>query len=120
MSVRRKSGGGNINMYSKRGKALECFIPFSLCDGSTPFRVFIFRVGSRGKAEADKRQHEPIVKMVTSPSIHRVYLSSNTGYVTIPLVKCILNVFSKWWNQHHEGLKCFWCATTYPFMLTKM
>jgi len=107
MGIRRNSGGGNINMFSKRGKALGCFIPFSLCDGSTHFRVFIFKVGSSGKAEADKRQNEPIVKVVSSPSVHRVYLSSSTGYVTIALMKCILNEFSKWWNKHHEGLNCY-------------
>jgi len=40
-SERRKSGGGNPNMFQNRGKALGCFLPFSKCDGSTPFRVLV-------------------------------------------------------------------------------
>ena len=34
---RRKSGGGNNNMFQNRGKALGCFLPITKCDGTTPF-----------------------------------------------------------------------------------
>ena len=45
---RRKSGGGNINLLRFREKALGCYIPFfSMHDGSTPFRVFIFKSGCK-------------------------------------------------------------------------
>lgn len=107
MGERRDSGGGNINAYRKRGKALGCFVPFSLCDGSTPFRVFITKEGSSGKDAASEPQPKPVAKVVPSPDIHRVYLSSKSGFVTIPLFKCILDEFSKWWKQHHEGLNCY-------------
>ncbi len=42
---RRESGGGNLNVCHTREKALGCYIPFSMPDGTTPFRVFIFRAG---------------------------------------------------------------------------
>ncbi len=104
---RRNSGGGNINVYRKRGKALGCFIPFSLCDGSSPFRVFISKEGSRIKAAASEPESEPVADVDSSPNIHRVFLSSPTAYVTIRLFKCILDEFSKWWNSQHEGLNCY-------------
>ena len=45
---RRKSGGGNINLLRFREKSLGCYIPFfSMPDGSTPFRVFIFKSGCK-------------------------------------------------------------------------
>ena len=41
---RRKSGGGNLNVVYTREKALCSYIPFSMPDGTTPFRVYIFKV----------------------------------------------------------------------------
>ena len=40
---RRGSGGNNINFAETRQARLGCcYIPFSMPDGTTPFRVFIF------------------------------------------------------------------------------
>ncbi len=41
----RESGGGNLNVCYTHEKVLGCYIPFSMPDGTTPFRVFIFRAG---------------------------------------------------------------------------
>ena len=43
--------------------------------------------------------------MKPSSGIHGVYLSSNSEYVAIPLFKCILIMYTKLWNQHHQKLK---------------
>ena len=39
---RRNSGGNNNNVVHTRQARLGCYIPFSMPDGTTPFRVFIF------------------------------------------------------------------------------
>ncbi len=39
----KDSGGGSINVWRNRESRLGAYIPFSLPDGSTPFRVFILR-----------------------------------------------------------------------------
>jgi len=104
---RRKSGGGNINVLRIREKALGCYIPFSMPDGSTPFRVFIFRSGSKkegrilphGLAPASER------KLRTRP--HRLFLQSEKGFLTIGLFKIIMEEFIKWWKRDHSGLHCF-------------
>ena len=45
----RNSGGGNFTLFEKRGKVLGCFLPFSRCDGSTPFRVFVSKEKEKKK-----------------------------------------------------------------------
>jgi len=39
----KESGGGNINVIETFEAPLGCYIPFSMPDGTTPFRVFIFK-----------------------------------------------------------------------------
>ena len=104
---RCNSGGGYINVYCKRGKALECIIPFSLCDGTTPFWLFISKESSSRKAAASEPEPEPVAQIDSSSDIHRLFLSNRTGYVTIPLFKCIVDEFSKWWNKLHKSLNCY-------------
>ena len=41
------------------------------------------------------------------PAKYKLYLSSSTGYVTIPLFKRIMEHFAKWWNRYLPGLQCF-------------
>ena len=48
LGERRKSGGGNINVLRDREKAIGCYIPFSMPNGST-LRVFIFKSGCEEK-----------------------------------------------------------------------
>ena len=49
---RRKSGGGNINLLRLSEKALGCYIPFSMVDDGTPFRVFILKGGGGGNEKS--------------------------------------------------------------------
>lgn len=104
---RRKSGGGNINVLRIREKTLGCYIPFSMPDGTTPFRVFIFKSGS-GK-EGRILQHAVVPraerKLRTRP--YRLFLQSKKGFLTIPLFKIIMEEFIKWWTLLHPGLHCF-------------
>ena len=104
---RRKSGGGNINKFSRRVKALGCYIPFSKCDGSTPFRVFVMRDTVTSKPPGPNGEPEENVRVVRTATLYRLYLSSRYGYLTIPLFICILNHFSKWWNESFSGLDCY-------------
>ena len=41
LGERRKSDGGNNHVVQARESSQECYIPFSMADGSTPFSVFI-------------------------------------------------------------------------------
>jgi len=60
-----------------------------MANDNDPFRVFIFKEGSRIKAAASEPESELVVVVDSSPNIHRVFLSSPTAYVTIRLFKCI-------------------------------
>ena len=103
----RKSGGGNINVFKKRIPALGSFTPFSRCDGTTPFRVFVQRVGKSPKRGRPKRGTVHKEKAVHTADSYRLYLSSKTGYMTKPLFKCIMEHFVKWWNAENPGLHCY-------------
>ena len=103
----RKSGGGNSNQYRRGGKTLGCYIPISKCDGTTPFRVFIMKGAENSKPAGPDGQPEENVRVEHTPTLYRLYLSSKSGYVTIPLFKCIMDHFSKWWNESFPGLDCY-------------
>ena len=111
---RRKSGGGNINVFQKRGKALGAFIPFSKSDGTTPFRVFILRDKNSPEASDSVPQSRFVVKFEESPTIRRLYLTSKSGCLTKSLFKIVLEYFSKWWNQENPGLQCFFICDQLP------
>ena len=61
---RRKSGGGSITVFKRRSKALGCFIPFSKCDGTTPFRVFITKDGKPEESGDSPSKPVPNVKVI--------------------------------------------------------
>lgn len=111
---RRKSGGGNVNVNQKRPKSLGAFLPISQCTGSTPFKVFIRRLGKLGKRASSKRQSEVIEKVISTPTEYKLYLSSRTGYITIPLFKRIMEHFANWWNRDHAGLECYLICDKLP------
>ena len=76
-------------------------------DGTTPFRVFIFKSGSKKEG---KILHHALVpkaerKLRTRP--FRLFLQSEKGFLTTKLFKIIMDEFTKWWTRHHEGLHCF-------------
>jgi len=104
---RRKSGGGNANVYRVQGKALGCYIPFSLANGTTPFRVFIFRTGRRRRGVFLPHSQVPRKEYGQSGHPHRLILQSRTGYLTIGLFKRIMQEFINWWKIVNPGLECF-------------
>jgi len=110
----RKSGGGNVNMYRKRGKAVGAFIPFSKCDGTTPFRVFILKDKNAPNSSDPVPPSRFFLKYEESPTIRRLYLTSKTGCMTIPLFKIVLDYFHKWWSKENPGLKCFFVCDQLP------
>ena len=101
---RRKCGGGNINVIRIREKALGCYIPFSMPDGSTPFRVFILRSGSKKECRIHPLFLQPIAERKLRTQPHRLFLQSEKGFLTIGLFKIIMEDFIKWWNRDHKGL----------------
>ena len=109
---RRKSGGGNINVLRVREKALGCYIPFSMPDGSTPFRVFIFKSGCRreGRCLAHALTQTAERGLRTCP--HRLFLESRKGFLTADLFKIVMEEFIKWWRLANPGLHCFMLLTT--------
>ncbi len=116
---RRESGGGNINLFEKRGKVLGCFLPFSKCDGTTPFRVFVSKGESQTESTDSEAQSKPVVKVTGTPELQRLYATSESGYITIPLFKCILDHLSKWWNQCNPSLTCFIICDRLPVHVNK-
>ena len=82
---RRKSGGGNINMIRVREKALGCYIPFSMPDGSTPFRVFIFKSGSKKTGQVLPQARRPTGEARLRTPPERLFLQSEKGFLTTEL-----------------------------------
>jgi len=105
LGERRKSGGGSPTVYKKRGSVAGSFIPISKCDGTTPFRVFIARDVRGKKRGSSGGKFEPIVIAKETTDLYRLYLTSPTGYVTIPLFEIIMQHFCKWWSKHHHRLR---------------
>ena len=93
---RRKSGGGNINVLRIRQKALGCYIPFSMPDGTTPFRVFIFKSGSKKQGRILQHALVPREERKLRARPHRLFLQSKKGFLTNHLFKIIMEDFTKW------------------------
>ena len=104
---RRDSGGGNINTLATRERALGCYIPFSMTDGSTPFRVFIFKADKSDTCDCPVAAVEQIEEEETCDTPHRLFLVSEKGYLTIELFAYIMKEFADWWKEHHPDLHCF-------------
>ena len=65
----RKSGGGNITLFNKRGKVLGCFLPFSRCDGTTPFRVYVTKEKRKKETAVSEVQPDPVIKVKCIPEL---------------------------------------------------
>ncbi len=92
---RRKSGGGNINVFKRRASALGAYIPFSMCNGSTPFKVFVRRVSNLSNRSRSRHRSEENVKVVRSANQYRLHLTSSSGYINLALFRCIMEHFTK-------------------------
>ena len=92
---KRNSGGGNLNALRIREKALGCYIPFSMPDGSTPFRVFIFKSGSKKEGKILPQAVVPIWERRLQTRPHRLFLQSEKGFLTLHLFKINMEEFNK-------------------------
>ena len=104
---KRDSGGGNINALQTRERALGCYIPFSMPDGSTPFRVFIFKRDKTDKDDVPVTALEPLKEIGLREHPHRLFLVSEKGYLTTDLFAYIMKEFAKWWTTTRPGLHCY-------------
>jgi len=104
---RKESGGGTVNVLETRALPLGCYIPFSMPDGNTPFRVFIFRTGPNARGKAFVPAFEPNKDSRLRQQPVRVFLESEKGYLTIELFRYIMKEFTKWWTTTRPGLHCF-------------
>ena len=103
---RRASGGGTINVIQKRERALGSYIPFSTLDGRTPFRVFITNEKTCGKWMTPEDPIVPAEEKGLRETPHRLFLSSETGYVSTELFTCIMDDFTNWWTTTNPGVDC--------------
>jgi hypothetical protein len=91
-------GDGNTHVVRQRERALCSFIPFSQPDGSTPFCAYVFK-------EAHCRRHaqkiivdEPERRGTRRKEPHRVFLASESGYLTTELFRIVMDQFASWWT----------------------
>ena len=104
---RKESGGGTVNVIDIKAYPLGCYIPFSMPDGSTPFRVFIFRTGPNVRGKAFVPAFKPKEERGLREHPVRLFLQSEKGYLTIELFRYIMEEFTKWWTTTRPGLDCF-------------
>jgi len=104
---RKDSGGGTVTVLDVRAYPLGCYIPFSMPDGSTPFRVFIFRTGPNARGKAFVPAFAPKEERGLRNQPYRLFLQSEKGYLTIELFQYIMKKFTKWWTSTRPGLHCF-------------
>ena len=111
---RRKSGGSNINYARTRQARLCSYIPFSMPDGTTPFRVYIFKSEDLGKKSVNFRVLKPAMKHGFTNDVFRLYLSSDTGYLNKTLFEYIMIKFAIWWKSFHGHVDCFMICDNLP------
>ena len=104
---RRNSGGGNINVLRIREKALGCYIPFSMANGTTPFRVFIFKSGCKREGTILAHAVTETAERRLRKCPHRVFLESEKGFLTAKLFKIVMEELVKWRKLANSGLHCF-------------
>ena len=76
-------------------------------DGSTPFRVFIFKRDESDIGDIPVIAVEPDEEIGLREQQHRLFLVSEKGYLTIDLFAYIMNEFAKWWTTTRPGLDCY-------------
>jgi len=103
----RRSGGNTNNFAQKQDARLGCYIPFSMPDGTTPFRVFIFTKSSLKNADDNFTVSLPENEKGLRGDPVRVNLSSATGYLNKALFKVVITEFATWWKSAMGGLDCF-------------
>ena len=60
-------------------------MPFSRRDGSTSFRIFISKEVCQNESADVEAESEPDDELHDTPELQKLYVSSESGYVSIPL-----------------------------------
>ena len=103
----KESAGRNNNVVLTTEPGMGSVIPFSMVDGSTPFRVLIVRTKELYKSKDPEFWLSPEEEKTDPNAPHRVFLHSESGYISIELFSCIMDEFAKWWTSAHPGLDCY-------------
>ena len=115
---RRKSGGSNINYVQTHQARLCCYIPFYMPDGTTPFRVYIFKsedvTKGNEKFEVLTPSKEEAKEKGYGLEPTRLYLSSDTGFLNKSLFRYIIIRFAEWWKINHGFVDCFMICDNLP------
>ena len=111
---RRKSGGSNNNYAQTRHASLGCYIPFSMPDGTTPFRVFILKDKDLARSGADFTVLTPEKEKGLRDDPYRLYLTSEKGYLNKTLFEYVIIQFAIWWHTTRPGLDCFMISDNLP------
>ena len=106
ITERRMTGGGNANVIKSRMRALGSIIPFSIGDGQTPFRVFIINQKTCRDLMIPENPILPKAEKGLRDTPYRLFLSSETGYVSIELFRHIMDAFTYWWTTTRPGVHC--------------
>ena len=103
----RKSSDRNGHVVRSRERALCSYIPFSLADGSTPFRVTLYKTGDGKKKKHSVIAHLPSGERWQRGDPYRLLLPCDSGYLTAELFKYIMEQFTSYWTLDHPGLDCY-------------
>ena len=103
----KDSGGGSTNVCRIREKRLGTYIPFSLPDGTTPFRVFIVKDDEMVDDDSMMVTFAPGWEKGLRGDPHRLFLRSQSGFLNTELFAYIMQEFTKWWTLRNPGLHCF-------------
>ena len=107
------SGLGNPHQEIAKGQVFCTYVPFSRPDGSTPFRVYIFR-----KDEKRNNANDDIAGYLEPKHqrdcVQRLYLTSPTGYMTLENFRDIMAAFHKWWSDGHGSTNVFLLSDNLP------
>lgn len=98
-------GAAHQNIEQPRGDAYCTYMLVTFADGTTPFRVYIFKrqpgiddvLKVFAPAKRDRLRGAPV----------RLFLQSDTGYLTGELWDLIIMEFHAWWETIHPGLEVF-------------
>ena len=101
------SGGGNISVVRTRESMLCSYIPISMSDGNSPFRVTICKRDKRVRDESTLTAVIPEEEKGLRTAPNRLLLLSDSGFVTLELFKHIMDEFTTWWKCTHPSLQCF-------------
>ena len=119
IAKRRKSRDKTANVSRKRAKSLGSYMLFSTADGSTPFRVFVIREKTCRNVMNIEYPIVPTKEKGLRDTPHRVFVSSETGYISTDLFKRIMDEFIVWWTVTRPGLECVLLSDNLPIHRNK-